>query len=350
MSNITFIIGNGFDINLGMKTRYSDVYDGYIVTPSDNDNIAAFKHDLQNDKHRNYKLWSDFEMGMAEYAKSFESELDFVECIRDFKAFMVKHLLNEEEKIIRRWRNDERYLRTYSSFLEKSVRNCSNNLTPNAKRRIDDAMRLHPVRYSFITLNYTSVLDYFIEYYNKKLYDPNQVFSFANSIHLHGRLKEDVVLGVDNEAQLSNQFELTVRGRRAFLKPLINHDYDQGRVDEAKKVIANSDVICVYGMSFGLSDLSWTSAIMEWLQRDKCHHLIFNYYDNTYYPRYHNDLLLEIEDSRKEEILRKARLDDSQIQTVFNQVHIPIGVNIFDTSTISWPTNGAQVARPIGLA
>lgn len=29
---ILFIIGNGFDLGLGMKTRYEDVYDGYIHT------------------------------------------------------------------------------------------------------------------------------------------------------------------------------------------------------------------------------------------------------------------------------------------------------------------------------
>ena len=25
-----FLIGNGFDVNCGMKTKYTDVYEGYI--------------------------------------------------------------------------------------------------------------------------------------------------------------------------------------------------------------------------------------------------------------------------------------------------------------------------------
>ena len=29
--NVTFMIGNGFDLRLGMKTRYTDMYDGYIT-------------------------------------------------------------------------------------------------------------------------------------------------------------------------------------------------------------------------------------------------------------------------------------------------------------------------------
>lgn len=39
---ITFIIGNGFDLNLGMKTRYRDVYDSYVTSPSKSEVIGVF--------------------------------------------------------------------------------------------------------------------------------------------------------------------------------------------------------------------------------------------------------------------------------------------------------------------
>lgn len=29
--NVTFLIGNGFDINLGLKTSYKDFYEQYIL-------------------------------------------------------------------------------------------------------------------------------------------------------------------------------------------------------------------------------------------------------------------------------------------------------------------------------
>lgn len=48
VSPVTFIIGNGFDIGLGMKTRYSDVYDEYVKTPSATEVIRAFKEELSN--------------------------------------------------------------------------------------------------------------------------------------------------------------------------------------------------------------------------------------------------------------------------------------------------------------
>lgn len=31
--NVTFMIGNGFDLRLGMRTRYADMYTGYVNTP-----------------------------------------------------------------------------------------------------------------------------------------------------------------------------------------------------------------------------------------------------------------------------------------------------------------------------
>ena len=45
--NITFLIGNGFDIGLGMPTRYEDFYEHYckVITGEngDSNNIVEFK-------------------------------------------------------------------------------------------------------------------------------------------------------------------------------------------------------------------------------------------------------------------------------------------------------------------
>lgn len=343
MTNITFIIGNGFDINLGMKTQYSDIYNGYIATPSSNENIATFKKSLKADQLCQYKLWSDFEIGMGKFAQSFESEDAFVECVRDFKAYMVQHLKNEQAGLALQWKDNISFLRAYAKFFENSVLGYCNNLMPNARKAVEDATKSLPIRYNFVTFNYTVILDYFIQHCNQ---NSAQMYKFSNPIHLHGHLSGDVVMGVDNEQQLKHGFELTTRGRRAFIKPRINHDYDQGRVDEAKRAISESNIICVYGMSLGQSDLSWTIMLKEWLQQDSSHHLIYNYYDREHYPQYHSDLLLEVEDGHKKEILRKLQFADSQNQPIFDQIHTPVGVNMFDTKHIPWPTHGAKVASP----
>ena len=71
-----FLIGNGFDLSCGMKTRYSDMYKEYCkILPNDSSLIKKFKSDIQKDV---YNSWADFELGMAKYASELSNEDDFI--------------------------------------------------------------------------------------------------------------------------------------------------------------------------------------------------------------------------------------------------------------------------------
>ena len=97
--NVTFLIGNGFDLACGMKTSYPDVYEEYIKTSSPTIVIENFKQDLIKEKtQEKWGNWSDFEMGMAKYARNFSNEKDFIECIADFKRFLRLHWVEEQKK------------------------------------------------------------------------------------------------------------------------------------------------------------------------------------------------------------------------------------------------------------
>lgn len=54
---ITFFIGNGYDINLGLKTSYPDFLNWYIKQPSKCSEVEVFKNLIRN----NIKYWSDLE-------------------------------------------------------------------------------------------------------------------------------------------------------------------------------------------------------------------------------------------------------------------------------------------------
>ena len=75
-----FLIGNGFDVNCGMKTKYRDVYTGYINEPSKTANLKQFKNAIS----ANLNDWSDFELAMGEYAAKLQTEYEFMECVNDF--------------------------------------------------------------------------------------------------------------------------------------------------------------------------------------------------------------------------------------------------------------------------
>ena len=71
--DITYLIGNGFDINIGLATRYCDFYEYYKQQPSSNKTIAKLKNDIRC----NYENWADLEVKLGEYTADFLEETDF---------------------------------------------------------------------------------------------------------------------------------------------------------------------------------------------------------------------------------------------------------------------------------
>lgn len=75
MSNLVFLIGNGFDLNCGLKSKYKDAYQYYCnKTQNNSELIERFKNDLK----ANYENWSDFEEGMAYYASKLSDENELI--------------------------------------------------------------------------------------------------------------------------------------------------------------------------------------------------------------------------------------------------------------------------------
>ena len=150
-------------------------------------------------------------------------------------------------------------------------------------------------------------------------------------INIHGTLGNDVVLGVDNEAQLNHiQFDLSKRGKRAFLKPFFNDEFDKRRAEEAERIIKSSNIICVYGMSLGDSDLTWRKMIKEWLQGNPAHHLFYFCYSASKISQRSFDELMDREEDEKIKLLVRFSIENGLDNPISNQIHIPIGVNIFN--------------------
>lgn len=319
---ILFILGNGFDLKLNMKTRYRDVYDGYIKEPSKSDNISKFKAELSENGH--YEKWSDFEMGLAEYAKTLFSEEQLIECLRDFKLFMVSHLKKENARIEGIIKSPENY-RANQKEMVRSLTEFYIGMTKNAERTIGRLIDNDISEIDFLIFNYTysfEVLRDLLRSYISPI--PNM------PLHIHGELLNDIVVGLDNVAQFpTEKCELSYKGERAIIKTIFNEKYDIDRVIKAKKMISESSVICVYGFSMGESDRFWVDAIKEWLLCNLHHHLVVFQYDKNTYNTCNFDELMDLEDERKLKVLNRLGIIADQ---VFNQIHIPIGYDIFNFS------------------
>lgn len=97
---VTFLIGSGFDLNLGLKTRYADFYPHYVRDPefaSTDREIHAFKKNFHPNPNRDV-LWADFEKALGLYTTSppLDQEHSLRKCLQDFKRCFARYLQSQE--------------------------------------------------------------------------------------------------------------------------------------------------------------------------------------------------------------------------------------------------------------
>ena len=67
--NTVYLIGNGFDVNIGLPTRYVDFYNHYLALDRTHDSsiVSKMKDHLQESLSMEDKYWSDLEEAMGTY-------------------------------------------------------------------------------------------------------------------------------------------------------------------------------------------------------------------------------------------------------------------------------------------
>ena len=310
------IIGNGFDLNCGLKTRFENVYAEYVLTDSESKVIEELKHNISKD----IKTWADFEMEMARYAKRLSSEDELIECVNDFNQFMQKYLL----RIQKEFHDSFDKLITsdgVKSEMRRSINSLGKEITHDLSALMERRNAESFYNLAILSFNYTDIFDsIYSRYYSRE--------ESIKVTHIHGRLSDETILGVDNDVQLSVPYTLTSKGRRCFVKPFFNNEFDSARTSYAKSLIMQAKTIFVYGASLGDSDLTWRNQLIEWLNRDKDNHLFI----------YNHDLSkisykTKQDRSNKEEDAKKVLIRNWNIENpsgIFNQIHMPISINIFN--------------------
>ena len=325
--NITFMIGNGFDLNCGVKCRFIDAYNGYCKTPSEKHVIENFKHAI----NESIEDWGDFEVAMAKRFSEFNSEEDFISCLRDFKKYLVDYLEKEEKSFKASYMNNEFIKNMIRKEVQHSIDSFYQDVTNDLTYQIERQSELQGVVYKVINYNYTTIFDdlFSLVYGNG---------SKDNIVHIHGRYS-DAILGMDNIDQFNNIINgrpISASGKRAFIKPYFNNQFDNRRVNIAMNNIDNSDVICSFGMSWGISDLTWRHKIIEWIKADENRQLFVYRYQESIRPYSTIDERLDREELAKYKLFNDFGIEENEYSDYINRVHIPCGKNIFDIqNTIS---------------
>ncbi len=92
--NIVYIIGNGFDLNIGMKTSNKDFYKYYKSIHSESSLVNKLKKDISS----NYETWSDLESGIGNYTEKIESIEDFDELFDNLRDELSNYIKRQEEE------------------------------------------------------------------------------------------------------------------------------------------------------------------------------------------------------------------------------------------------------------
>lgn len=321
--NITFLIGNGFDIQLGLKSSYSDFLRSYTPnwngSNSNNKNIADFKWYLQ--RRDNQELWADAEKAMGIHLKDFNDDTigNYHERIEDFETQMIDYLESQQARC--GYTEREKIAQIFLDFLLHSFNDVLNDRAcefgDNAERKDN---------YYFITFNYTNLLANVVscclEYLNTTNVSVSDII-----YHVHGTLDSQIIMGVNDESQLDlgGGVTLTELIKDELIKPIMNNRLGGGAELEAEKIIINSDVIYTYGISYGETDRLWWDVIRKWLKENSEHKLVVfikepNKKISSKIP-WHARIY---EDRKRADVLKKLGiwLNDADYKRLLSQIYI----------------------------
>lgn len=331
--NITFFIGNGFDINIGLATQYSKFYPYFIKNASDNNMIKSWLDG-------NEKLWSDLEEKLGqEISKIPEGKLDkFYDDKDELDRFLIEYLEKEQEKY--GFEDPEAIKKEFS----KSMLNFFNELSVEDVASIEKTMELYrdeDFMYSYITFNYTNILDGIIDLYDEKaaVIATHQGKGFTRHnrisqiIHIHGTTEEEMILGVNDVEQIGNDLlkdeEIFLD---TFIKRRMNNSIGQRKTERAFDIINKSHIICVFGMSIGNTDKMWWEALVEWLVSNENNKLVIFWkgFEDALKKKLPSKMI-RLNESIKRKVFDKGRgkYDDSYYGKIKSRIMISYNSKIF---------------------
>lgn len=255
--NLTIIYGNGFDKNLGLNTTYPDFYK-WLSENKKRDDDEIFCNIKEKPEN-----WSDLELALGQY--TFNNEIHpekFEESYENLIGDLNEYLLLEQEK-----------LGTQLS-IKKSISelfyNLEDNLRETGQNKNAHIIRNHmsqPIDVNFVTFNYTNTVEQSMIQNQFGVIKDGMKFSviLRNPIHVHGRLNNPMVLGVNDETQFKSEiFDNNFPEFFVKNKNLTDH-VNSTDLDEALEVISYSQVIFLFGVSLGETDKIYWETIATWL-------------------------------------------------------------------------------------
>lgn len=272
--NIVFFLGNGFDLNMNLKTSYAAFLENYFGE-NQNSEDEAIQMFLKIIQENNNDVWSDVELALGKCTNSFNLPQDYKKCYSSMLKSLKTYLRNVEAGLPREVFDSE-ILGTFS----KALLSFSKGLRRTDRERIDTIIKKIPDGQSFYVLNfnYTHFVDYLLQINEELVKQRQNVFgsriyknakysnSWVKHIHVHGDIDGDIIFGVGNENQITNMSAIENEYfKNQIIKSgadtYIGKEYDS----DAYKILKNANVVYLYGVSLGETDNVWWERINDLL-------------------------------------------------------------------------------------
>lgn len=338
MARITFFVGNGFDINAGLDTRYKDFYKYYIDKNPEDKLAQAINED--------YEYWSDLEEGLGKYTAKitaeeedafWKSEDRLEQALAEYLETQMQRIkLDTMEKKNQIGKIMQKSLNQFYMELPKEQRQSIANILASIKESIT---------YSFVSFNYTNALDICVKVTKELL--PNGIgkhqagsYSYNHSVgeilHIHGTTTEEMIVGVNDVTQIANErFSNNELYCQWLVKAEANKRFSQNKIKELQDIIDGSTIICIFGMSIGKTDRMWWEHICKWLKSSVNHRLIiYVKRDMDAVKRVTKRILFLSQNETLEKMRSYSGLKTEEWDAIVSQVYIKFDTNIFSFNLV----------------
>lgn len=332
--NITFLLGNGFDRALGLKTGYSHFYDWYCKQNSESNVINEFRKSIDEDikctDENATKLWSDAELGLAKVTEKYGID-DFAMCCEDMHDMLTEYLTEQDAKFVDTDETFKQIVQIFTSQLidfQQDLDRTEQQLF--AKIRKDN--REYDSLINFITLNYTRTCDKIHKSLSTKALsswserNTTHYLKMGKIVHAHGYVDSFPILGVCDPKLIANQQYLDNPAFRALMikKESIRVAGETWRND-TNTIISNSNIICIFGASLGASDSDYWASIATWLNEGASRRLVIFWFDSnikrtniSYYQKYVTKQKIQ------DKFLDYSNFDEKVREQLRDRIHIVV--------------------------
>ena len=322
MVKIAYLIGNGFDIHLGLPSRYTDFYN-WLETVFGQDEINKEYKTLEKIKNplvqelvnevkiksngeekplTNAKKWSDFEetlkdriFELSQNENPTEQVVNLVHNLQDINALMTFYLKKELTEI-------EKIDKFTPNVVEKSLSKPINQLKPQQldllRSLIKDKLSTtgfvpsqHVIE--FVNFNYTPLLEMYLSEVNAinisefdEIFTPSQrPLRIKNEIEYpNGNFDDTPELGIGTRDDLPQNIHLSKILTNYLVKEAFAKNRMDKRVTNIFDTIDSSDIVISYGLSLGKSDDLYLSRIISSLIANPKKFVIIVVYNPNFNP------------------------------------------------------------------